>query len=235
MPLASAGYRILLVDDDCEWVSLVRLWLAQAGFNEVSVAETAHGALRAITADVPDCLILDLGLPDGEGLKVAEQVRVMPDAGGVPIIILTSQHEERVRGLAHGADHFVRKQPDGTELIATLNALFRRRDLDLGLRRFGDVALRPEEGEVFLSGRRAASLSPKAAALLLALLERAPSPVSREELSSHLQGQDDSETSRALDVMLTRLRSSLPDELAKRIRAVRGFGYVYVAPSASPP
>lgn len=134
-------------------------------------------------------------------------------------------------GLEFGADYFVQKSDNPAELVATLRALFRRRELDAGVYRKGDVALHLAQRTVFLREAKAATLTPKTFDLLYILIERSPEPVNKELLYSAVQGRQHDELSRALDVLMNRLRKALPEELQDRIKAVKGFGYVYIVDS----
>lgn len=219
---------MLVVEDDDDWQQLVRLWLKTAGYKDVRFASTARQALRMAQARVPDCVILDLQLTDGDGTEVVKRLRALPGTAEVPILMMTSFAAERASCLRKGADYFIAKSPNGEELLATLEALFRRRDIDSRLKRRGDLAFRPDTREVFVAGASAGILTPKTYELFVALIERAPAPVSRQELFRLVDNREDPSLSRALDILVNRLRKSLPAEVGRRFRAVRGFGYAYL-------
>ena len=230
--MRGAGTSILVIEDDDDWQQLVRLWLKSAGYKDVRFASGAKQGLRMARAKTPDCVVLDLQLSDGEGTDVIKSLRALPDTAEVPVLMMTSYGAERANSLRKGADYFIAKSPNGEELLATLEALFRRRDIDAKLRRRGDLAFRPDTREVFLEGHPAAELTPKTYELFIMLVDRSPAPVGRDELFMLVENREDPSLSRALDILVNRLRKSLPAELGRRIRAVRGFGYAYIPPDA---
>lgn len=226
--MRTAGTAILVVEDDEDWQQLIRLWLKGAKYSEVRYAETAKQALKLAKSRPPDCVILDLHLTDSVGTEVIKKLRALPETARVPILMMTSYSSEKANTLRSGADYFIAKSPNGEELLATLEALFRRRDMDNRLTRKGDIAWRPDTREVYHGDDPAVTLTPKTFELLVTLVERAPAPVGRDELFAMVDNREDPELSRALDIMVNRLRKALPPEVGRRIRAVRGFGYAYV-------
>lgn len=225
--------RILAVDDDASWIELLKVWFEMAGFKKVEYAMTGAQALEMAVQVHPDCLVLDLVLPDQSGLEVCQKIRSMPDLCRTPIVLLTAHKSERVLGLQSGADYFVGKSGQPHELLATIEAVFRRLDKEEGMLTREDLSLRSYDREVIWKGARAAVLSPKMFVLMHVLVERGPAPVSRADLFRLVEGAEDPGASRALDVMLNRLRKALPEELASRIVNVKNFGYVYLHPQAS--
>ena len=230
MAVGGTGTKILVVEDDEDWQQLIRLWLKTAGYKDARFAETGRAGLRMAGLRSPDCVILDLQLTDMEGTEVVKRLRAAPRTAEVPILMMTSFSADRAACLRKGADYFIAKSPNGEELLATLEALFRRRDIDARLKRRGDLAFRPDTREVFVAGASAGVLTPKTYELFVALVERAPAPVSRQELFQLVDNREDPSLSRALDILVNRLRKSLPLEVGRRIRAVRGFGYAYLPP-----
>lgn len=229
--MLSAGKKILVVEDDDDWTQLIRLWVEAAGYRETRYVSSAAEALRALRRFAPDCILTDLQLSDGDGFELCRNIRAGSGTGRTPIIVMTSYAEEKINALRCGADHFVDKRPDGKELLASLEAVFRRRDLDMGLERHGDLALDPERLTVFLDGRPAAELTPKTFALLRLLVKRSPSPVDRKEILELIEFREEPSLSRALDILVNRLRKALPEKLRRRINSVRAFGYMYLAPA----
>lgn len=118
---------VLVVDDDREIARLVQAYLEQAGFQVRSVGDRA-GALRTVRTERPDLLILDLMLPDGDGMEVARQLRADPATARLPIIMLTARVEDadRIVGLELGADDYVSKPFNPRELVARVRAVLRR-------------------------------------------------------------------------------------------------------------
>jgi len=224
------GRRLLVIEDDDDWTQIVRLWTKGAGYKDVRFAASGRQALRMVRAKLPDCIILDLQLSDQDGTAVCRKIRAIPEARKIPVIMMTNFAAEKVNCLKAGADYFLSKSPNGEELLATLEAVFRRRDMDADLERKGDLAFRPDRHEIFVDGQLAATLTPKTYELFKLLVDRSPAPVGREELFTLVDLKEDPSLSRALDILINRLRKSLPDRLRKRIRSVRSFGYAYLPP-----
>lgn len=219
---------ILVVEDDPQWAELISLWLKTAGYLTVRFAAGAAAALRLVHRNPPDCILLDHQLDGQDGLSLCRRLRETRGMEKVPIIMLTQFADKKLQFLRAGADGFVAKSSDGQELLAVLEALLRRLDLDSGVLRHGDLAFLPDRLEVLREGRRAAVLTPKTYRLLLSLAERSPAPVPREELFKLVEGRGEVPLSRALDILVNRLRKALPPALSRRIRSVRGFGYTYI-------
>jgi len=224
----TAGTAILVVEDDDDWQQLVRLWLKGARYADVRFASSGKQALKLAKSRPPDCVILDLHLTDSEGTEVIKKLRALPETASVPILMMTSYSAEKANSLRSGADYFIAKSPNGEELLATLEALFRRRDMDSRLTRRGDLAYRHDTREVYFGDAPGVALTPKTFQLFVTLVERAPAPVGRDELFEMVENREDPSLSRALDIAVNRLRKALPAEVGRRIRAVRGFGYAYV-------
>lgn len=218
---------LLVVDDDPDWAHLVRLWLRSAGY-EVRVAIGGKAAVKAALEKVPDGVVLDLNMPDLSGLEVCRRIRSSEEARTVPVVILSGPTKEKVPALKAGADYFLPKSENPAELLAVLEALFRRVDMAAGVLTLGDLRLCPLRREVFLSGKSVAALTPKKFDLLYRLALSSPEPVSREDICARLGIPPRGSPSRAFDILLNRLRKSLPASLARRIRNVQGFGYLYL-------
>ncbi len=223
--------RILIVEDNVHWVELVKVWLKGAGFPEFYVAYNGAEGIELARKSEPDCILLDIVLPDMDGMEVCKMIRSIPSLGRTPVILFTAHKKDKITGLEYGADYFVQKNENPRELLATLHAVFRRRDLDQNIMRKGDVSLDVESRRVHFRGLPVARLTPKTFELLHVLIERSPEPVHKDLLFSALEGKKKPELSRALDVLMNRLRKALPIALQRRIKAVKGFGYVYIPPS----
>ena len=224
-----AARRLLVVDDEENWQDLLSAWLEAAGY-ALARAFTGREALKAAREAPPDAVLLDYGLPDITGLEVCRQLRALPATRSIPIVIISAQTKEKVALLQGGADYFVPKSENPAELMAVLEAVFRRRDMDRGVLSLGDLTLDPGTRSVLVKDQPAAVLTPKLFELFRTLVLRSPEPLSREELFRLLEGSDDMGASRALDILLNRLRKALPEDLAGRIKNVKGFGYLYLPP-----
>ena len=220
--------RILVVEDEQAWTELLQVWLQAAGYVGVRFAETGAKALELAIAEPPDCILLDLVLPDQSGMEVCQKLRALPALCRIPVVLFTGHSREKVLGLQNGADYFVGKSERPHELLATLEAAFRRRESEEGILRKGALMLRAQDREVLWKGERVGALSPKMFVLLHVLVERSPQPVARADLYRLVAGTEEPGLSRALDVMLNRLRKSLPEEVRTRIANVKNFGYVYL-------
>lgn len=224
-----AKERILIVDDELEWTELVKIWLNKAGYTNIQSALTGNEALEIAMREPPDCILLDLVLPDISGADVCKKIRSIPLLSRVPVIMLTGHKNERVLGLQSGADYFVGKSENPNELLATLQALFRRREMDFGVIKRGELMLRSLERQVYYQGELVATLTPKMFTLVYVLVQRSPEPVSTNELYKLVEGVDNEGLSKALDILLNRLRKALPKNVAKNIVNVKNFGYVYIS------
>lgn len=223
------GQRILVIEDEILWVDLLKAWFEQAGFTNVEYAMTGREGLEIAVQRPPDCILLDLVLPDQSGMEVCQKLRSRPDLSRVPVVLFTGHKRERVMGLQNGADYFVEKTDQPHELLATLEAAFRRSQSQEGVLLRDDIRLDSRSRDVHWKTSLCATLSPKMFTLLHILVERSPQPVSRNDLYRLVEGVENPGLSRALDVMLNRLRKSLPKDLAGKIVNVKNFGYVFLA------
>jgi DNA-binding response OmpR family regulator len=222
------GERILVVEDDAGWIELLKLWFTMAGYERVEYAMTGAQALESAVQRKPDCVLLDFGLPDQNGCEVCAKMRSVPDLSRVPVVMFTAHGRDKIAGLENGADYFVGKSENSRELLATLDALFKRAKQDTGVLNHGELTLRALDRQVLWKDQPVGELTPKAFALFHILVERGPQPVSREDLFRMVEGVENPGLSRALDVLLNRLKKSLPKELAERIVNVKNFGYCFL-------
>jgi len=219
---------ILVVEDEESIASLVRAYLEREGYR-VAWASGGAAALERLARDDPRLVVLDLGLPDMDGVEVCRRVRA---DSAVPIIMLTARDEEvdRVVGLEVGADDYVVKPFSPKELVARIRAVLRRVDApppaDPPLR-LGDVLLRPGAREVEVAGR-SVELRAKEFDLLAYLMENRGVVVSRDRLLEQVWGMDYEGGLRTVDTHVALVRRRLGR--ADLIRTVRGAGYKAVAP-----
>jgi DNA-binding response OmpR family regulator len=222
------GQQVLVVEDERDIRNLIVLHLERAGFR-CRTAATGAEALRAVRTSLPDVLVLDLMLPEVDGLEVCRRLRSEPATAGVAIIMLTAKADEvdRVVGLEMGADDYVVKPFSPKELVARVRAVLRRvrpADDDRVLSA-GPLVLDPGRHVVTLDGRPV-ELTPKEFGLLQALLEAAGRVLSREHLLHRVWGyaRADEIESRTVDVHVRRLRAKLGD-VGGRIATVKSVGY----------
>jgi DNA-binding response OmpR family regulator len=225
---AEMAAPILVVDDDPKIVSLVKTYLEREGLRVVTAAD-GKAALKAFNEFDPGLIVLDLMLPELDGLDVCRRLRADPATAGLPIIMLTAKADEveRVVGLELGADDYVTKPFSPKELVARTRAVLRRaRPLD-DARPLVAGALTLDVGRhrVTLAGREL-TLTPKEFDLLHVLLAAAGRALSREALLNRVWGyaRADEIESRTVDVHVRRLRAKLEVE-GRRIATVKGVGY----------
>ncbi len=222
------SHRILVVEDESSWIELLKVWFQMAGYTNVEYASTGFLALEMAVQNPPECVLMDLVLPDQSGLEVCQKIRAMPVLNRVPVVVFTQHRKEKILGLQSGADYFVSKSDKPHELLATLEAVFRRREKDEGVMQKGDLSLRAQDRQVRWKGELVATLTPKMFIMFHVLVERSPTPVSRPDLFRLTEGGREPTLSRALDVMLNRLKKLLPAHISNRIVNVKNFGYVFI-------
>jgi two-component system response regulator MprA len=225
---AQATGRVLVVEDDEEIADVVRRALRQAG-HEVRTASDGVAALSAADEFVPDLVVLDLGLPRLDGVEVAQRLRSESD---VPILILTARTEtdDRVSGLDSGADDYLVKPFDLSELLARTRALMRRRPpRGSASLTVGDLRLNPDTREV-RRGDREIELTNREFELLEYLMRNQRLVVSRERLLEEVWGYDPLSMTNTIDVFISNLRRKLEEGGEPRLlHTKRGAGYVVKA------
>jgi two-component system response regulator QseB len=214
--------RILLVEDDDLIGYGVEAGLRQAGFT-VDWARDGHHASLALDTTAYSLIVLDLGLPNVSGMDVLKQLR---SAGAdVPVLILTARSTvaDRVGGLEAGADDYLSKPFDLTELIARCHALLRRsQGRSVELIRYRNLTVNPIAHSVEV-GDEAVGLTSREWAVLMQLLTHQGIPQSRARLEESLYGWQEEIESNAIEVHISNLRKKLG---AMLIKTVRGIGYV---------
>jgi two-component system, OmpR family, response regulator QseB len=214
--------RILLVEDDELLGKGLRAGLAQQGYT-VDWLRDGQAAELALLSEHFDLVVLDLGLPKRDGMDVLHNVR--SKGNSTPVLILTAREgvETRVKGLDSGADDYLEKPVDLTELFARLRALQRRSaGRAVPLIQYGSLQLDPASHSVYRDETRI-NVSPREFALLHKLLESTGRVMSRETLSQSLYGWDTEIDSNAVEVHIHNLRKKLGTGV---IETVRGVGYM---------
>jgi DNA-binding response OmpR family regulator len=218
--------RILLIEDNDRLSGLLTTGLGQAGF-EVDVVTSAADAEAALATNQYPVLVLDLGLPDADGLDFLRDLRRRGDA--TPVLILTARGgiQDRVKGLQTGADDYLGKPFALEELVARLQALLRRPGQLLGQALVvGNVMLDTEARQVEIGGA-AVTLSVREIAVLEILMRRAGKVVSKKLVEDQLFGLSSEIGSNAVEVYVHRVRKQLAEAGAvARIDTVRGVGYM---------
>ena len=220
--------HILIVDDDPRLAALVSEYLGEAGFR-VSVAPDGRNALERLAHDPYDAVILDLMLPDIDGLEVCRRLRGTADT---PVLMLTARGDamDRVVGLELGADDYLPKPFEPRELLARVRAILRRRGPPgtTSVMRFGRLEIDRDARCVRVDGVER-SLTSHQFTLLLALAEHAGRVLSRDALMDLVKGEALEAFDRSIDVHVSRIRAAIEDDprRPRRILTVRGAGYVF--------
>ena len=222
---------ILVVDDDPKIVALVRAYLERERFRVITAGD-GRAALRAIDEQSPRLVVLDLMLPEVDGLAVIRRTRAM---GDIPILVLSARGStgDRIQGLSEGADDYLPKPFSPAELVARVRTILRRTErdaLDAGVDvRYASGGLEVDVARhaVRVDGREVV-LSVLELRLLVALLAADGRILSRDQLLDAIHGAGEAEvTDRAVDVYVKRLREKLGDDPAspRYVATVRGAGY----------
>ena len=218
--------RLLVVEDEGDLATLLRTALERGSF-VVDLAITLAAAADHLRVGQYDTLILDLGLPDGDGLDLLRQLRA--GASRVPVLLLTARDgpADRVRGLDAGADDYLIKPFHMPELLARVRALLRRPDAALGVTlELANVTLNTVSRQVCVEAADI-GLSVRETAMLEILLRRQGAVVPREAMEQGLYSFDNQLGSNAIEVLVYRLRRKLLDTgAAARVHTVRGVGYM---------
>jgi DNA-binding response OmpR family regulator len=219
------NHSILVVEDEPSIASFVAMYLKRAGFT-VRVAGTGEGALDAAAADAPSLIVLDLMLPDLDGIEVCRRVRQRSD---VPILMLTARDDDidKIIGLEVGADDYLTKPFNPGELVARVKSILRRanperRELESATLEHGDLMIDAGSREVTV-GNEEIQLAPKEFDLLWELLDHRGLVLTRDQLLERVWGYTFAGDTRTVDVHVRQLRRKLGD--ASPIVTVWGVGY----------
>ena len=223
-----APKKILVVEDEPDIAQLVKLYLEKEGFH-TNIAQSGGEALKRIKSEHPDLLILDLMLPEIDGIEVCKKIRNMPDTALLPIIMLTAKAEESdtIIGLELGADDYVTKPFSPKALVARVKALFRRLERTDNPKQssfsFGPLFMDLSRHEVTLKGKEVA-LTAKEFGLLEQLLHHPGRVLTRDVLLNAVWGYDYYGTTRTVDVHIRRLKLKIPP-LNDAIISIKSLGY----------
>ena len=220
--------KILIVEDEQDILQLVQHYLEKEGFRPVT-AMSGLEALKKVKEDKPDLVVLDLMLPEMDGLEVCKRLRSVPDTAMLPILMLTATAEESdtVVGLELGADDYVTKPFSPKALVARVKALLRRVErapsTDPDLYRYDTLTMDLTRHEVTI-GTKEVPLTAKEFGLLEHLLRHRGRVLTREVLLNAVWGYDYYGTTRTVDVHIRRLKQKLP-LLEEAIVSVKSLGY----------
>jgi two-component system phosphate regulon response regulator OmpR len=222
------SYRVLLIEDDSRLATMVADYLSEAGFR-ATFASTGADAERRLKRESFDAVILDLMLPDTDGLDLCKRIRA---ESNIPLLMLTARGDplDRVIGLELGADDYLPKPFEPRELLARLRAILRRQQTGTPaeLLRFGRLEIDRAARQVRVECQEK-PLTAYQFTLLLALAERAGRVLSRDALMDLTKGSALEDFDRSIDVHISRIRAAIEDDPKKprRILTIRGAGYVF--------
>jgi DNA-binding response OmpR family regulator len=220
--------RVLLIEDDRRLAEMLSRYLGEAGLS-VSVAGTGREGLTRLGREPHEAVILDLTLPDMDGLDVCRQLRA---SSQTPVLMLTARGEpmDRVVGLEVGADDYLPKPFEPRELLARLRAILRRGPAAAASQvlRFGRLEIDRDARCVRVDGAER-PLTAHQFALLQALAERPGRVLSRDTLMDLVRGEALEAFDRSIDVHVSRIRAAIEDDpkRPRRLLTVRGAGYVF--------
>jgi two-component system phosphate regulon response regulator OmpR len=224
--------RLLLIDDDARLTTMVVDYLQANGY-EVTTAGTLAAGRERLKQHTYDALLLDLMLPDGDGLDLTRELRADARTRRLPLLMLTARGEppDRIVGLEIGADDYRPKPFEPRELLARVKALLRRSAAPLGddeVMRFGRLEIDLGARQARLDGK-ACDLTSHQFDLLVVLAQGAGRVLSRDQIMDGLKGHPLEAFDRSIDVHVSRIRAAIEDDpkAPKRLLTVRGVGYVF--------
>ena len=228
--------QLLMIEDDTRLAQMVGEYLTQSGFGFSHAADGASG-LEMLQQRSPDLVILDLMLPDTDGLEVCRRIRALPGGQAkVSVLMLTAKGDpmDRIIGLEIGADDYLPKPFEPRELLARIRAVLRRRGETASnsdgpaVMRFGSLDIDRNARTVTVSGAPA-DLTSYQFDLLVAMAERAGRVLTRDQIMEAVRGRELEAFDRSIDVHMGRIRAAIEVDAKnpKRILTVRGVGYVF--------
>ena len=233
------SHRLLMIEDDERLAQMVAQYLQQSGFEVVHAPDGLSGLARlqdAREAQPLDMVLLDLMLPDIDGLEVCRRIRALPPPlAQMPVLMLTAKGDpmDRVIGLELGADDYLPKPFEPRELLARVRAVLRRRsvqahDAPAPVLRFGSLEIDRDARRVRV-GERVCELTAYQFDLLLTMAERAGRVLTREQIMEAVRGRELEAFDRSIDVHMGRIRAEIEADPKnpQRILTVRGVGYVF--------
>lgn len=225
--------RIVLIEDDTDLYALLKYNLEKEGFT-MEGSQTGRGAIELCRRVKPDLVLLDIMLPDSDGLDICKGIRNDPTLAHTPVIFLTARASEtdRIVGLELGANDYIVKPFFVRELIARIKLQFRTQPAPSRVLKAGSLELDRSSCQVKLAGEPIA-LTATEFRLLEYLMSRPGIVFSRDQLLNAVWGQDRAITDRTVDVYVLRLRQKIEKDPTDPIliHSVRGFGYSFQPPA----
>jgi DNA-binding response OmpR family regulator len=233
----STTHTILMIEDDTRLADMVTAYLAPSGYDVVHKTHGAAGLAHLKNGSpAPTLVILDLMLPDMDGLEICRHLRALPSPlNQLPVLMLSAKGDpmDRVIGLEVGADDYLAKPFEPRELLARIRALLRRHSEGEGAKsentlQFGSLEIDRDARQVYVSGA-VCDLTSYQFDLLVALAERAGRVLSRDQIMEAVRGRELEAFDRSIDVHIGRIRQAIEADVKtpKRILTVRGVGYVF--------
>ena len=230
--MADMAEHILLIDDDMRLSAMVADYLRSHGY-QVSTAASLTAGRELLGRQAMDALVLDLMLPDGDGLDLCRELRASPRTRSLPVLMLSARGEptDRIVGLEVGADDYLPKPFEPRELLARVRALLRRTSVhadDTDVWRFGRLEIDTGLRQVRLGGTPC-DLTSYQFDLLSVLAQHPGRVLSRDQIMDALKGHPLEAFDRSIDVHISRIRAAIEDDPKepRRILTVRGVGYVF--------
>ncbi len=226
--------QLLMIEDDARLAAMVVEYLTRSGFS-VAHALDGESGLATLQDKPVELVILDLMLPDVDGLEVCRRIRALPsELARVPVLMLTAKGDpmDRIVGLELGADDYLPKPFEPRELLARIRAVLRRRQPGAApehkLLRFGTLEI-DRDARIVTVGGQPCELTSYQFDLLVTLAERAGRVLTREQIMEAVRGRELEAFDRSIDVHIGRIRAAIEQDVKnpRRILTVRGVGYVF--------
>ena len=235
---AAMSSQLLMIEDDARLAQMVGEYLGQSGLQVTHRADGKSGLAQLQGPDagpLPDLVILDLMLPDMDGLEVCRRIRSLQgNAAQVPVLMLTAKGDpmDRIIGLEMGADDYLPKPFEPRELLARIKAILRRKsappEVSSQVMQFGSLEIDRDARRVSVAGQ-ACDLTSYQYDVLVALAERAGRVLTRDQIMEAVRGRELEAFDRSIDVHMGRIRAAIEADpkAPQRILTVRGVGYVF--------
>lgn len=228
--------KVLIIDDDAKMNRQLTEYLKQFALNAVSFIAPLD-ALKQLEHENPDCIILDIMLPQMDGFAVCKEIR---KTTSIPVLMLTARGDvtDRIVGLEIGADDYLPKPFEPRELVARIQALVRRSRLPIqgnNIRQFDNLTINTANRSCLLDGIDC-KLTTMEFEILHFFIERPNRAIDRDTLMEHLKGMDCQAFDRSIDIAISRLRQKIGDHprQPRYFKTIRGTGYVFIAQELNP-
>ncbi len=223
--------KVLVVDDDADILDLIKHSFLIRDFT-VLEAQNGEDGIALCKKECPDLLILDLSLPDMDGVAVCQALKQNSHTQEIPILMLTGRTSvvDRVKGLETGADDYLTKPFDPLELFARAKVLLRRNKKAQGESRtpvkMGDIRIDPDNYKLEINGKSIDDLTPKEFDILYLLIKNSPKPVTRDDIYQNIWGKSKKGKTRVIDIHVAKVRKKIGE---KYIKTIPAKGYFFTA------